>query len=332
MNCRRIIFVSLFVISQVFCFKLTAQNIGRFKTNLIWEVTKVVYEEPTPSAHRDFYSYYYFFDGDTLIEDTLYSTLMARQFHHTGRSSNGTTFEDSTLYAAIPEAFFYHDSTSSITYIRLPGGNKAFPRYYSNLEIGDTIRYYELKNFPNGEFYTDFVVQDKDSVTYFGNIYFKLTLGDSPSYIENEIVGGLGGGNGLIHYLRYLPDNDYEYIGCMNIDNVYELYDPNTQTLECNFDYSPDQITKVERIEKSRLPIMVFPNPATSTLTVDISNDRIKEIQIFSSLGARVSLESKAEINSNFITIDITLLPKGVYYIHVGSQSGHLYVEKLIKK
>ena len=76
-----------------------------------------------------------------------------------------------------------------------------------------------------------------------------------------------------------------------------------------------------------------YPNPAIEELTIDfehINLDSFSEITIVNSLGNIVYKNNISSTNSN-MTIDISLFPKGLYYIKLTGKDGMFAIQKFIK-
>ena len=76
--------------------------------------------------------------------------------------------------------------------------------------------------------------------------------------------------------------------------------------------------------------VKVYPNPATNSIKFELLKKTIKEVKIIDNLG-KISISSK-EISreGNSISIDITFLPKGIYYAIIYSEH-ELFNAKFIK-
>lgn len=322
----------LYFLTSLGSSEISAQSLGDFNGSMIWDATEVVFDEPHPAANRSYYSSYLYFSGDTLIKDTLYQILNSKLYCYSGTSANGTPFKNCSLGSKTIKAFFHFDSTTQITYMRLPDSERAFPRYYSNLEVGDTIRYYELKAYPEGAVYTDLVVKDIEAINYFGDTRQKIILEGNPYYLENEYITGIGGMNGLIHFLKYASDYDYGYISCLGLEKEFEKYDPSVQGKDCKFEYTTEQITNIKGHQYSLKKWSVYPNPADNFIHIDLMDDHIKSIQILNLPGAILSSHTSSTINKTTSQLDISNLPKGMYILLITATSGVDYRHKFIKQ
>lgn len=77
--------------------------------------------------------------------------------------------------------------------------------------------------------------------------------------------------------------------------------------------------------QKSNVNIAIFPNPAKDILNIT-SDVNIKEVSIINSIGQI----SKFEIINN--SINISILPKGIYTVKIKDESDNLYINKVIKE
>ncbi len=72
--------------------------------------------------------------------------------------------------------------------------------------------------------------------------------------------------------------------------------------------------------------LRIYPNPAHQLITVDLAGETIQQVEVYTSSGTRV-LQHKAQT-----TIALDSLSGGVYFVKVTSQSGTVFVKKIIKK
>ena len=81
--------------------------------------------------------------------------------------------------------------------------------------------------------------------------------------------------------------------------------------------------------------IKVYPNPATNTFFVEISNNKksdVKEIALFSLLGTPVLVKQADSFLKDKIEINISGLKKGKYIVKVTFTDGTSEVKSLIKQ
>ncbi len=71
--------------------------------------------------------------------------------------------------------------------------------------------------------------------------------------------------------------------------------------------------------------ISAFPNPASSVITLNWTNQTIQNIYIYNRLGQKIK-ESKTN------QVSVLLLPKGVYFAHVETKEGNTATIKIIKE
>jgi Concanavalin A-like lectin/glucanases superfamily/Secretion system C-terminal sorting domain len=75
--------------------------------------------------------------------------------------------------------------------------------------------------------------------------------------------------------------------------------------------------------------MLLFPNPAQTTLTIQLENQKIflKRIQIINAL----SIPVLEKTNDLYSTIDISNLPIGLYFLHLETQDGKQGIRKFVK-
>tara|TARA_B100000508_G_scaffold141091_1_gene146331 strand:- start:67501 stop:69192 length:1692 start_codon:yes stop_codon:yes gene_type:complete len=139
-----------------------------------------------------------------------------------------------------------------------------------------------------------------DEGTCDGAIYFLVEGGVPPywfdwnggSVSDSASAEGLCGGT----YLITITDDS----GC-----------DTTVTVELG-DVSVDQNVLLSSVS-------LYPNPATDVLNVQ-SNNSIEQWHVVDQLGRRIELESK-RLNSRRIELEISVLPKGIYFVRIGEET-----------
>jgi hypothetical protein len=83
---------------------------------------------------------------------------------------------------------------------------------------------------------------------------------------------------------------------------------------------------------KSAEQVLVYPNPAVNTVTVELENNQIKKpkYEIYNIKG---QLVDKGRIKSNVQIIELSTLPEGIYMLNVHDRRGNkMATEKIIKE
>ncbi len=92
---------------------------------------------------------------------------------------------------------------------------------------------------------------------------------------------------------------------------------------------APTQINNCDLgIEEPQLPssIVLYPNPAKATISLNFNQLVVSEIQIINSLGQYVKT-----INDDFETIPVADLPAGIYILRIDTEWGTIN-RKIIKE
>jgi Secretion system C-terminal sorting domain len=82
--------------------------------------------------------------------------------------------------------------------------------------------------------------------------------------------------------------------------------------------------------ENSTVAFDLSPNPATSELTIENPELKIKEIEIYNAVGKEV-FSQPVTSNAKQVTISITDFPPGIYFIAVTDQGGNKVTKKVVK-
>lgn len=74
--------------------------------------------------------------------------------------------------------------------------------------------------------------------------------------------------------------------------------------------------------------VEIYPNPATDNLVIDITKvDGSKSVKLVDMLG-RVVFEAA---NENTLNVEMSNLNKGMYFVHIQSESGNL-IKSVVKQ
>lgn len=111
----------------------------------------------------------------------------------------------------------------------------------------------------------------------------------------------------------------------INIANMLEeneLRNPNNSIDEFYIDiWFNKSVTSVNE-ENYKNSINIYPNPTSNIVNVDMQN--ISEIRVFNALGNEMLITSNS-------SIDISSLPKGLYFLKIIDIHGKQYLEKFVK-
>ncbi len=90
----------------------------------------------------------------------------------------------------------------------------------------------------------------------------------------------------------------------------------------------------IEESESKNLLVSIYPNPASTTVTVELNEElRMKNEELLKVLdlrGRTVLTQAVKQTGNQAITIDISALPAGIYYLHLMAEGVHA-VEKVVK-
>jgi hypothetical protein len=112
--------------------------------------------------------------------------------------------------------------------------------------------------------------------------------------------------------------------------NCYFNYDASgNNTVDFGF-YNPAVSSSDDNLSLANHGIRFFPNPVLNELWIE-GNLGIHRIEIYDSVGRILQkIDSKA---SSLLTIDMSLFPKGLYFVKALNQTNHhLTVQKIVKQ
>lgn len=127
--------------------------------------------------------------------------------------------------------------------------------------------------------------------------------GYNPNYQINNVVT-LQSSGCIVHSTQTIvsngiggPSNDY----CLTV-SIPEILNPDSE-------------------------ISLFPNPATSTITITTTGTKIKEIKIMNVLG---EIANSQQVTGNSATIDISTLDKGIYFVQITEENKKVSNRKIV--
>ncbi len=91
------------------------------------------------------------------------------------------------------------------------------------------------------------------------------------------------------------------------------------------FSYSPVRSILVDWLQ---LPVVIFPNPSNSQITITCTKDELSMLKIFDQFGRNLTKLTKViSTGDNSTTLDISALPTGLYIVKTRSTAHILYKE-----
>lgn len=263
--------------------------------NKIWQVKR----ESGFSGESTYTNYQFL--KDTIINNQTYEQLFYKRI-----SPIATDWTPST-------DFLREDNTGKIYLLNELQTESVF--YDFSLKIADTF------HMMDGHYDCSLIVTNIDSVSITtGEKRKRLTLIAAndpdpivPWYGFKYWVEGIGSLSSLIDYGATCYTDANINMQCFYDDNGlgYE----NKETGNCLL---------TSTFEKSISTIKIFPNPTQSLVFVN-SPDEILNLQLFDYLGRALIIEHE---NS---AIDLSPLPKGIYFIKIQTNQQQYFVERIIK-
>jgi len=109
----------------------------------------------------------------------------------------------------------------------------------------------------------------------------------------------------------------------------YDLICLNDSTLECFGELTDYQISPNGYNESYTFNIKMYPNPATDNFTIELEKNISVTIQLFN-INGKLLFEEQFE-NSYKQNIDISYLPKGLYFVKTTSDLNHIVTKLIIQ-
>jgi hypothetical protein len=265
----------------------SAQKIHFTDTSNEWDIVYVFVGDPTPE-----YSY----SVDAYQKDTIIGSISYSYF-----SGIGWVREDTVRNLV----YLLNTSTDS---------EIVFMDY--NLVVGDTVRHGAFTH----------VVDSLDS-TLINGLWYKVWhfLPLSADTWDYHIVEGIGCVENPYFILNPVEPEAYWDVYCFSNRGTPPPLSPSVMVLNNTTSCSLPNTLFSSEITELSIFLKVFPNPATTLLTVSLTNQPINQITIMNILGQTAYTNN---YNSPQVQIDISSLPTGLYFIKVNGSEMRKFVKE----
>jgi hypothetical protein len=246
--------------------------------------------------------------GDTLINGDLWFKLY---------STSDSLFQNNLVFKGLTR-------TANNRVLFLDTSNQLDTLYDFNISLGDSVLFNLYGQYPekipvinidsiqiNGQFYRRFHFAEPTLINAF----------DLLSEVWIEGIGSIHGPifpNFPIKFSTEMPDS--LILTCTNSNNQQFWQHPSYNSCYLNIVLGLDNKTKND--------LSIYPNPVQDNLNIKLTKTDNYEINIFNSTGQKLIGKT---INSDILTIDLTTLNDGIYFIMVDSKTER-WTHKLIKK
>jgi len=250
----------------------------------------------------------YGFQGDTLINSDLWFKLY---------STSDSLFQNNLTFRGLTR-------TDNNRVLFLDTLNQLDTLYDFNINLGDSVLFNLYGQFPekipvinidsiqiNGQFYRRFHFAEPTMINAF----------DLLSEIWIEGIGSIHGPtfpNFPIKFSTEIPDS---LILTCTFSNSQQFW----QHPSYNYCY----LNIVLGIDNNTKPnLTIYPNPVQDNIKINLTKTDNYEINVFNSAGQKIIEKT---ITSDFVTLDLTTLNDGIYFITVDSKTER-WTSKLLKK
>lgn len=256
-----------------------------------------------------FVNYKYYTDGDTVINTQTYVKIKKTEI---------PSINNVNIYPTYTGAI-RQDTLNKKIYIVLTDSTTERILYDFSLQVGDTVNsvLHDLASDCLG--FGVETISLIDSVLINGNYHKVFYIQGSCADMSLSYIEGIGSSYGLIFPNRF--DQKESHLSCTKVNGL--TYYP-SNTWPCNLP------TNVENLDKNHL-FDVFPNPVSNEINIiipDTENSTANIITLLSPIGQILITE---KISNTKNTIDISLLPKGLYILTI-SVNENIFTKKIIKQ
>ncbi len=255
-----------------------------------------------------FVNYKYYTDGDTIINSNTYVKIKKTEI---------PAINDISIYPTYTGAI-RQDTLNKKIYIVLTDSTTERILYDFSLQIGDTINsvLHDLaNNIASCGVETIYLI---DSILISGNYHKAFYIQGGCGDMSLSFIEGIGSSYGLI--FPNVFGQVESHLSCTKV-NGQTYYPSNTSS--CNL------TTSINSLDNT-FAVNIFPNPTTGELNIKIvpSTHSSVSVIIINTLG---EIMFKEKINSTGNKLDISSLPKGLYFIKLNSGENTI-IKKIIKQ
>ncbi len=302
----------LFIVFGLFYLTMNSQNYVPFPTDSAkWNCLLHAWGVP---GQEYFINYRYTMDGDTLILGKQYKKIYFKDLEDqiNPRVYYGGLREDS-----LQQIFFFPYNTflPSYTGYIFPDNTSEHLLYtFHNLNVGDTL--------PINTGYTKIWVVSIDSVLVGSNYRKRYEIHNTKmEFLPEYWIEGIGSTKDLLS--PYTEEFEWWFYTMCFDDSINYSVNP----------YAPDSChytsTGIQTYGSNALQIKVYPSPTSETITIEMASiEKSSRVFIYNSNGKLLVEKAISETKTN---IDITNLPKGLYFIKLTAEQG-MTVKKFVKE
>jgi hypothetical protein len=252
----------------------------------------------------------YYISGDTVLNATACRKIEYKEitgislppwYHCSYPFTTGTT-----VYAGA----LHEDTASRKVFLFLPGSATDSLLYDFSLGIGDT-----LDSGMNNSISPNIYIDQIDSVLIGGNYRKRFLLGNT---VSSGLIEGIGSTTGLLDDIFVFECGGY--LGCVSL-NGQTIY-PDTISL-CDLMDGVNEFTDLT----SELHRVIYPNPASSQLILDCSQNSINSIEVINLTGEIIY---SSVINQASCILNCESFSPGIYFLKATSGE-NIFFEKFIK-
>jgi hypothetical protein len=252
-------------------------------------------------------------------KDTIYNGISCQKIYTKKVDYLGDTI--------IGLPYFTYTSGDTVMYFN-SYVNKFTPLYIFNVNVGDTLTFYKPDNIDSSIDSTFRVIVD--SITFISiNSYSLQRIHTSRIdfyEFKNHFTERIGGDVWLLpEYYTSIPEREVGPLRCYSDNDI----DINFTSNSCDY-----RVFVGLNENKVFNGIDVYPNPSGNDyIKVVYKNKSPDKIYLFDLFGKAKEISFKHDENtSNVISIDITLLNSGTYFLKIQFYNGESVVRKMIKE
>jgi hypothetical protein len=292
--------ITLLVISHC----ATGQIYSPIKENTLW---RVEHHDNAATPCFSYATYYYFLQGDTLLQSTNYKKLFYRS-----ETLHCITQNNSYIYWG----GIRQDTVSKKVYCNLPSFNHDSLLYNFNLNINDTLPNTIINPPP-----WVMIITSVDSIQLLdGTFRRRLGFSESVGGFQHFIIESIGANTGLLESHDPSGLGEYYNLSCLKVDSsLLFSNDP-----YCNILLSSNDWLNAEP------SIFAFYDRALNSVKIK-SKIPIEKIVLYSLTGREAVVSTKISNDFYDAIFSVDIIPSGLFLISIVSNNGVIENFKLFK-
>ncbi len=262
---------------------------------------------PMPEQHTEII----IFQQDTIIDAKTYKKV----------------FRSTDEFMTNWEVYCYiRETVDNKVYMRSDTSAQEYLLYDMGASLNDTLLVTGIESYMGSwSFISNYLVITSIDSVLIGNTYRKRINFQDTVGTQGEWINGIGSIYGILHNSIGVVGGDWFQLLCYSENDTIKYQDSTANS--CFI-----ESTNFENNNSYAISIKLYPNPANSNLSIEITNDQLQitSLTILNITGQQVkSIKTKGQ--SKNYNVSVENFPAGIYFLKVQTNDGTV-VKKFVKQ